>query len=100
MVIDGRGVPLGVAVDGANVHDQKLVASTLDAIPVERPDTDARVNRNTGASIKAMPASLWTAKSASAGTNLMSLVRLTKLQSRSTVAVKLGVGKSNALILG
>jgi putative transposase len=37
VVIDGRGVPLGVAVDGANVHDQKLVAATLDNIPVERP---------------------------------------------------------------
>ena len=37
VVIDGRGVPLGAAVDGANVHDQKLVAATLDNIPVERP---------------------------------------------------------------
>lgn len=31
-------MPLAVAVDGANVPDQKLVAETLDAIPVERPD--------------------------------------------------------------
>jgi len=37
VMIDGRGVPLGVAVDGANVHDQKLVAATLDNIPVDRP---------------------------------------------------------------
>jgi transposase len=29
---------LAVAIDGANVHDQKLVAQTLDAIPVERPE--------------------------------------------------------------
>jgi len=35
--IDGRGVPLSVVVDGANVPDQKLVAQTLDAIPIERP---------------------------------------------------------------
>ena len=37
VLIDGRGVPLGAAVDGANVHDQKLVKATLDNIPVERP---------------------------------------------------------------
>jgi putative transposase len=36
-LIDGRGVPLAVAVAGANVPDQKLVAATLDAIPIERP---------------------------------------------------------------
>ena len=30
-------MPLAVAVEGANVPDQKLVAATLDAVPVERP---------------------------------------------------------------
>jgi len=38
-LIDGRGVPLAVAVEGANVPDQRLVAATLDAIPVQRPDS-------------------------------------------------------------
>ena len=37
-LIDGRGVPLAVAIEGANVPDQKLVAETLDAIPVHRPE--------------------------------------------------------------
>lgn len=37
MLVDGRGVPIGVAVDGANVHDQKLAAATLASIPVRRP---------------------------------------------------------------
>lgn len=41
VLIDGRGVPLGVAVDGANVHDQKLVEATLDSVPVERPQPTA-----------------------------------------------------------
>lgn len=36
-MIDGRGVPLAVAVDGANVPDQKLVGATLDSIPIQRP---------------------------------------------------------------
>lgn len=30
-------MPLAVAVEGANVPDQKMVAATLDAIPLERP---------------------------------------------------------------
>ena len=42
MLIDGRGVPLGVAVDGANVHDQKLLNDTLDNIPVPRPQPTSR----------------------------------------------------------
>ena len=42
VVIDGRGVPLGAAVEGANVHDQKLVAATLDNIPVARPKPTPR----------------------------------------------------------
>lgn len=36
-LIDGRGVLLAVAVDGANVPDQKLVAETLDALPFPTP---------------------------------------------------------------
>ena len=34
-------MPLAVAVAGANVPDQKLVAETLDAIPIERPEPTA-----------------------------------------------------------
>ncbi len=34
---DGRGVPLGAAIAGANRNDHKLMRETLDAIPVERP---------------------------------------------------------------
>ena len=34
---DGRGVPLGVALDGANRNDHKLMRETLAAIPVPRP---------------------------------------------------------------
>ncbi|KPK49746.1 MAG: transposase [Planctomycetes bacterium SM23_25] len=32
------GGPLGVVVAGANVHDTKLLAQTLDAIVAERPE--------------------------------------------------------------
>ena len=32
-----RGVPVGLAVDGANRHDMKLVRATLDSVPIPRP---------------------------------------------------------------
>jgi transposase len=35
--VDGNGIPLGLAVDGANRNDMKLVEATLESIPVERP---------------------------------------------------------------
>ena len=42
MLTDGAGVPIGVAVAGANVHDQKLVQETLSSIPVRRPRPTTR----------------------------------------------------------
>lgn len=39
-------MPLAVAVEGANVPDQKLVAETLDAIPIERPEPTAQEPQN------------------------------------------------------
>jgi putative transposase len=42
VLIDGRGVPLAAAVDGANVHDQKLLKATLDNTPVKRPQPRPR----------------------------------------------------------
>jgi putative transposase len=30
-------VPVGIAHEGANRHDQKLLAETLGSIPIERP---------------------------------------------------------------
>jgi putative transposase len=37
-VVDGDGGPLGVVIAGANVVEQKLLAETIEAIVVERPD--------------------------------------------------------------
>jgi putative transposase len=34
---DGAGVPLGVAVDGANRNDFKMARATLESIPIPRP---------------------------------------------------------------
>ncbi len=38
LLVDRGGGPLSVVVAGANVHDTKLLALTLDSIVVERPD--------------------------------------------------------------
>jgi len=40
VIVETSGGPLGVAIEGANVHDTKLLAATIDAIVVERPDPD------------------------------------------------------------
>ncbi len=37
MLTDGAGIPLGLAVSGANTHDKQLVEETLQSIPIERP---------------------------------------------------------------
>jgi transposase len=37
VLTDARGVPIGVAIAGANVHDQRLVEETLASIPTRRP---------------------------------------------------------------
>jgi len=36
-VVEAAGGPLGAAIAGANSHDPKLLAATLEAIVVERP---------------------------------------------------------------
>jgi putative transposase len=38
VLTDGRGVPLGLAVDGANRNDCKLTRETIESMAVERPD--------------------------------------------------------------
>ena len=38
LLTEGHGVPIGLAVDGANRHDMKLVRSTLESLVVQRPE--------------------------------------------------------------
>jgi putative transposase len=39
---DGRGMPLGVVVDGANRHDMKLLGPTLSEAVASRPEPDEK----------------------------------------------------------
>ena len=41
LVVEATGGPLGATIAGANVHDTKLLAATLEAIVVERPPPTA-----------------------------------------------------------
>jgi putative transposase len=38
LLTEGNGMPIGVAIDGANRHDMKLTERTLESIVVARPD--------------------------------------------------------------
>jgi putative transposase len=38
LLVEANGIPVGLAVEGANRHDKKLVEPTLESIPVERPE--------------------------------------------------------------
>jgi hypothetical protein len=40
MLVDGAGVPLSVVVTGANRHDVSQLETLLDAVIIERPDTN------------------------------------------------------------
>jgi transposase len=42
VLTDGQGVPIGVAISGANAHDQTLVQETLRSIPIRRPKPTQR----------------------------------------------------------
>ena len=39
---EARGVPVGLAVDGANRHDMKLVRATVDSVPISATSTPGR----------------------------------------------------------
>ena len=39
---EASGVPVGVAVDGANRNDHKMLAATVESIPIRRPTPTRR----------------------------------------------------------
>jgi putative transposase len=38
LLVNAQGLPLAIVVSGANTPDGRLLAATLDALPIERPD--------------------------------------------------------------
>lgn len=53
LLVEGRGVPIGIVVDKAERHDLKLLAKTLDARLVEVEEQD--VEQNSGNNILGSP---------------------------------------------
>jgi putative transposase len=49
LLTDGQGIPIAVVVAGANRHDMKLLADTLDAVVVVRPQPTAAAPQHLGA---------------------------------------------------
>lgn len=46
MIVEESGGPLGAVIDGANVHDTKLLEATIEAIVVERPEPTSEEPQN------------------------------------------------------
>ena len=46
ILVDGKGVPLGLSVDGANRHDMKMSKATLQGIIIYRPEPTMRSKRH------------------------------------------------------
>lgn len=46
LLVEGNGIPIAVAVEGANTHDMKLAGQTLDSIVIERPKPTPRRPQN------------------------------------------------------
>ena len=42
LLTEASGVPIGLAIDGANRHDCKMVKATIESIPVVRPQPTRR----------------------------------------------------------
>jgi len=41
LLADEKGLPLSIVISGANTHDVKLLAATLDGVIIDRPSEDA-----------------------------------------------------------
>jgi putative transposase len=42
LLVEAQGIPVGLAVDGANRNDMKMVQETLESIPVARPESTSK----------------------------------------------------------
>ncbi len=40
LLTEGHGIPIGLAIEGANRHDMKLVRGTIEKIVIDRPGTN------------------------------------------------------------
>jgi putative transposase len=46
LLVEGRGIPLAIVIDGANCHDMKLTEATLEAQPIVPCDLEPEEHRH------------------------------------------------------
>ena len=46
ILTDEKGLPLAVVLSGANTHDVKLLADTLDGVVISRPEPNRKTPQN------------------------------------------------------
>ena len=46
MLVEGDGLPVGLAVDGANRNDFKMLEETIQSVPIRRPKPTAKDPQN------------------------------------------------------
>ena len=46
LLTEGKGIPIGIAVAGANRHDMKLVPATLESMAIDRPEPSEEQPQN------------------------------------------------------
>ena len=46
LLTEGKGIPIGIAVAGANRHDMKLVPATLESMAIDRPEPSREQPQN------------------------------------------------------
>jgi putative transposase len=46
ILVDDKGVSLGVSVDGTNIHDMKMTKATLQSIAIYRPEPTIRLKQH------------------------------------------------------
>src|SRR5436309_7620330 len=54
LLVDGKGVPLGIIADAANRHDMKMTKSTLQNVVIDKPEPTIKSKQHMYVWIKAM----------------------------------------------
>ena len=76
LLTEANGIPVGLAVEGANRHDKKVAEATLESIPVERPEPTEESPQGMSSTfiavLKPMPS--WPPMRFSAGTRTLSKI--------------------------
>jgi putative transposase len=46
LLVDGQGIPIGITVDCANIHDMKMTSGTLRSLVICRPESTLKTHQH------------------------------------------------------